>query len=126
MGRLAEKLRQQKLAEEGDLELAKELLGAKDSAKEGTLDAMSSVTKQDFEEFQKAISEKIANFSNSDHYPEFVEALVKDMCMTLNTVTLKKIKTDVEAFHSAKLKEEKAAKAARNPPRKMSSRWNVI
>jgi len=116
--RLAEKLRQQKLAEEGDLELAKELLGAKDSAKEGTLDAMSPVTKQDFEEFQKAISEKIANFSNSDHYPEFVEALVKDMCMTLNTVTLKKIKTDVEAFHSAKLKEEKAAKAGKKPPKK--------
>merc|ERR1711971_495315 len=62
--RLAEKLRQQKLAEEGDLELARELLGAKDGseAKEGTLDAMSPVTKEDFEEFQKAISEKIANF----------------------------------------------------------------
>jgi len=118
--RLAEKLRQQKLAEEGDLELARELLGAKDGseAKEGTLDAMSPVTKEDFQEFQKAISEKIANFSNSDHYPDFVEALVKDMCMSLNTITLKKIKTGVEAFHSAKLKEEKAAKGGKKPAKK--------
>ena len=33
----------------------------------------------------------------------------------MNTTTLKKIKSDVEAFHSAKLKEEKAAKAGKKP-----------
>jgi len=119
--RLAEKLRQQKLAEDGDLELARELLGAKDStpvSQEGTLDAMSPVSKEEFAEFEKAISEKIADFSNSEHYSDFVENLVKSMCMTLNTITLKKIKTDVEAFHSAKLKEEKAAKGKVKPVKK--------
>lgn len=117
--RLEEKLRQQKLAEDGDFELARELLGTRESTpQEGTLDAMSPVSKEEFEEFEKAISEKIANFSNSEHYPEFVENLVKSMCMTLNTITLKKIKTDVEAFHSAKLKEEKAAKGGKKPAKK--------
>lgn len=124
--RLAEKLRQQKMAEDGDFELARELLGTKDStpvSQEGTLDAMSPVSKDEFEEFQKAISEKIASFENSEHYPEFVENLVKSMCMTLSTITLKKIKTDVEAFHSAKLKEDKAAKAGKKPP---NTKRNVI
>jgi len=111
--KLAEKLRLQKEVEQNELRLARELLGGDPG--EGTIDAMSPETKEDFDEFEKALSEKICQFSESEHYPNCVETLIKNICCGLNSTTLKKIKSDVEAFHSAKLKEEKAAKTGKKP-----------
>jgi len=117
--KLAEKLRLQKEVEANELRLARELLGGDaDNPPQGTIDAMSPETKEDFEEFEAALSEKICQFSESEHYPDCVEKLIKNICLGLNTTTLKKIKSDVEAFHSAKLKEEKAAKGGKKPAAK--------
>ena len=54
--------------------------------------------------------DKITSLASSEHFQDFAEDFVKNLCMSLNVQTLKKCKTHVEAFHSAKLKEEKAAK----------------
>merc|ERR1712064_103395 len=109
-GKLAEKMRLQKLAEENDLKLAQEMMGLSAGAG-GVIDNANPSTKEEFEDLSKAITDKLSNFESSEHYQDFIENLVKNLCPTLNAQTLKKCKTHVEAFHSAKLKEEKAAAA---------------
>ena len=109
-GKLAEKLRLQKLAEDNDLKLAQEMFSGGSVGAVGGIEAMNPETKEEFEDFSKAVLDKITSLSASDHFQDFAEEFVRDLCMSLNVQTLKKCKTHVEAFHSAKLKEEKAAK----------------
>ncbi len=42
---------------------------------------MSPESKEDFEEFEAALSEKICQFSESEHYPDCVEKLIKNICL---------------------------------------------
>jgi len=107
-GRIAEKMRLQKLAEDNDLKLAQEMFSSGGGAT-GGIDAMNPQTKEDFDDFSKAVLDKITSLESSEHFQDFAEDFVKSLCMSLNVQTLKKCKTHVEAFHSAKLKEEKAA-----------------
>lgn len=109
-GKLAEKLRLQKMQEENDLQLAQEMMGVSGGGG-GVIDNSNPSTKEEFEDLSKAITDKLSNFESSEHYQDFIENLVKNLCMSLSAQTLKKCKTHVEAFHSAKLKEEKAATA---------------
>lgn len=108
-GKLAEKLRLQKIAEDNDLKLAAEMMGVSGSG--GVIDNANPTSKDEFDDLAKAITDKLSNFESSEHYQDFIENLVKSLCPTLTAQTLKKCKTHVEAFHSAKLKEEKAATA---------------
>jgi len=107
--KIAEKLRQQKIEENSKLELAKNLVGIK----ENKIDGLVPVTKEDFEQFGKAISEKIQMFSTSEHYSDLIENITKEICVDLNTASLKKVKLNIESLHSAKLKEEKALKSGK-------------
>lgn len=116
--RNAEKLRLLKMEENANLQLAKDMMGLSTAS---GIDSMVPVSKSEFENFQKALVEKISAFNNSDHYNDFMENLVKELCIDLNTATLKKIKMSVEALHSTKLKEEKAAKAKKGKPSKGGS-----
>ena len=108
-GKLAEKLRLQKIAEDNDLKLAAEMMGVGGAG--GVIDNANPTSKEQFDDLAKAITDKLSNFESSEHYQDFIENLVKSLCPTLTAQTLKKCKTHVEAFHSAKLKEEKAATA---------------
>ena len=110
-GKLAEKLRLQKMQEEGDLKLAAEMLGVSSGGGGGVIDNASPSSKDDFDKLSKAITDKLSEFESSEHYQDFIENIVKTLCPSLTTATLKKCKTHVEAFHSAKLKEERAATA---------------
>merc|ERR1712165_78559 len=105
-GKLAEKMRLQKLTEENDLKIAQDMFGV---GAVGGIDAMNPQTKEEFEDFSKAVLDKITSLESSEHFQDFAEEFVRSLCMSLNVQTLKKCKTHVEAFHSAKLKEEKAA-----------------
>merc|ERR1711997_412489 len=115
-GKLAEKMRLQKLTEDNDLKITQDMFGA-DAV--GGLDAMNPQTKEEFEDFAKTVLDKITSLESSEHFQDFAEEFVRNLCMSLNVQTLKKCKTHVEAFHSAKLKEEKAAtgkgKKGKNP-----------
>ena len=103
-------MRLQKLAEENDLKLAQEMMGLGSSGGGGgVIDNMNPSSKEEFEELSKAITDKLSNFESSEYYQDFVENLVKNLCPSLSAQTLKKCETHVEAFHSAKLKEERAA-----------------
>merc|ERR1712038_678782 len=108
-GKLAEKMRLQKLTEENDLKIAQDMFGADAVGAVGGIDAMNPQTKEEFDDFSKAVLDKITSLDSSEHFQDFAEDFVRNLCMSLNVQTLKKCKTHVEAFHSAKLKEEKAA-----------------
>merc|ERR1712110_942427 len=108
-GKIAEKMRLQKLTEENDLKIAQDMFGADALGAGGGIDAMNPQSKEEFDEFSKAVLDKITSLESSEHFQDFAEEFVRSLCMSLNVQTLKKCKTHVEAFHSAKLKEEKAA-----------------
>merc|ERR1711913_176944 len=101
---------------ENDLKIAQDTFGV---GAVGGIDAMNPQTKEEFDDFSKAVLEKITSLDSSEHFQDFAEDFVRNLCMSLNVQSLKKCKTHVEAFPSAKLKEEKAAtgkgKKGKNP-----------
>ncbi|XP_030045686.1 eukaryotic translation initiation factor 3 subunit J [Microcaecilia unicolor] len=105
---LAEKLRLKQLQEEADLELAKEAFG--ENCVSG-IDAMNPSSKDDFTEFGKLLKEKITHYEKSLHYASFLEALVRDICTSLEVDDLKKIVNSVTVLCSEKQKQEKQNKA---------------
>jgi len=120
---LAAKMKQQRLAEEGDRELFRDLVGVENnSAAGGAIDGMVPETREDFERFSKLVSEKFASLEGSDHFQDFAANFIDVLCRDqLNVATLKKVKQSAEAFHSAKLKEEKnksKAATAKNTTKK--------
>merc|ERR1712080_334006 len=108
---LAAKMKQQRLAEEGDRELFRDLVGVENNSGGGggAIDNMVPETREDFERFSKLVCEKFASLEGSDHFQDFAANFIDILCRDqLNVATLKKVKQSAEAFHSAKLKEEKA------------------
>jgi len=75
--KLAEKLRLQKLEEKANIEHLRDMCGIK----ENKIDGLVPVTKEDFEQFGKAISEKIQMFSTSEHYSDLIENITKEICV---------------------------------------------
>uniref|UniRef100_A0A663DT54 Eukaryotic translation initiation factor 3 subunit J n=1 Tax=Aquila chrysaetos chrysaetos TaxID=223781 RepID=A0A663DT54_AQUCH len=105
---LADKLRLKKLQEESDLELAKETFGVNNTC---GIDAMNPSSKDDFTEFGKLLKEKITQYEKSLHYASFLEALVRDVCISLEIDDLKKITNTLTVLCSEKQKQEKQNKA---------------
>ncbi|XP_012370270.2 eukaryotic translation initiation factor 3 subunit J-like [Octodon degus] len=86
---LADKLRLKKLQEESDLELAKETFGVNNTVY--GIDAMNPSSRDDFTEFGKLLKDKITQYEKSLYYASFLEALVRDVCISLEIDDLKKI-----------------------------------
>lgn len=78
--RLAEKLRLQKVQEEADLRLAMETFGVTDVAL-GGIDGMNPTSKAEFTEFSEALLKKIGQLKNQDEFPNFIEELVRGVCV---------------------------------------------
>lgn len=113
--RMAEKLRQQKLQEEADLKVAVETFGISAESSMGSgLDAMNPSTKEEFEEFSKALVKKIIPFSSSQHFPFFAEELIRNMCVAMNSADMKKLKNTLDNLQLEKAKIEKGDKAKKN------------
>ncbi|KAL0127018.1 hypothetical protein PUN28_005392 [Cardiocondyla obscurior] len=114
--RRAELLRRQRLQEEADLRLAMETFGVPsvtESSNE-SLDAMVPDTKEDFERFGLALSQKINQFNKHAEYPLFAEELIKSVALNLSSHYLKKVKTIVDNLLIEKQKMEKGDKAKKN------------
>ncbi|XP_055689133.1 eukaryotic translation initiation factor 3 subunit J isoform X2 [Lutzomyia longipalpis] len=106
---LAEKLRIEKAQKESDLKNAQDLLGVSGerlSSGEG-IDAMVPTNKAEFTELADAISRKVSTFKAKDEFPAFIEELVRNMCVHLNSTDLKKVKTTVDNLYTEKQKMEK-------------------
>ncbi|XP_018108850.1 eukaryotic translation initiation factor 3 subunit J-like isoform X2 [Xenopus laevis] len=108
---LSEKLRLKKLQEDSDLELAKEAFG--DDVTVTGIDAMNPSTREDFTEFGKLLKEKITLYERSLYYPGFLEALVRDVSLSLEVEDLKKINNSLTVLCFEKQKQEKLQSKAK-------------
>jgi len=115
--RRAELLRRQRLQEEADLRLAMETFGVTQNAESQnaeSLDTMMPDTKEEFERFATALSQKINQFNKHAEYPPFAEELIKCIALNLSSNYLKKVKTIVDNLLIEKQKMEKGDKAKKN------------
>ncbi|EDW36272.1 GL16765 [Drosophila persimilis] len=107
--KLAEKLRLQKIQEDSDLNHALDTFGVTRAETNGNgLDSFNPETKEQFKEFGSALSWKVGQYRESAEFPQFVEDLVRGLCIHLSAADIKKVKMSVEILHSEKLKMEKA------------------
>ncbi|XP_011250523.1 eukaryotic translation initiation factor 3 subunit J [Camponotus floridanus] len=112
--RRVELLRRQKLQEEADLRLAMETFGVTVGVANESFDAMVPDTKEEFEQFGTALSQKINQFNKHAEFPSFAEELIKSIALNLSSNYLKKVKTIVDNLLIEKQKMEKGEKAKKN------------
>ncbi|XP_011869840.1 PREDICTED: eukaryotic translation initiation factor 3 subunit J [Vollenhovia emeryi] len=112
--RRTELLRRQRLQEEADLRLAMETFGETEESPKESLDAAVPDTKEEFEQFGAALSQKINQFNKHAEYPPFAEELIKSIALNLSSHYLKKVKTIVDNLLIEKQKMEKGDKAKKN------------
>ncbi|KAG7173322.1 Eukaryotic translation initiation factor 3 subunit J-like [Homarus americanus] len=98
-GKLAEKMRLQKIQEDSDLQLANELLGSTSSITEEDnkmLDDIDLSTSSGLESFRKALTSKIRISERLEKRPffvTFVEDICRDLCQNLiNSIYNEKVK----------------------------------
>ena len=111
--KLAAKMKMQRLAEEGDRDLFKDMVGETGGGGGGggAIDGAAPETKKEFESFGELVADKFATLQESDHFQDFLGNFIETLCRDqMNVTTLKKVRQSADAFHSAKLKEEKANK----------------
>jgi len=118
-GKLAEKLRLQRLEEERELELAKDMLGVSgEGAPPPCGINFNPTTEEEFTELRNTLMNELRETESSEHYQEFGIELIKSISMNLTIASLKRVKSEVEAMVSAKLKEERANKSKKGKPAK--------
>lgn len=108
----AEKLRRQKLQEESDFEVAKEMLGLTDE--ELSVDRFNPKTKEEFVEFKDALCKKILLYKKSDYFPFFVEEFVRDISANLSSNELRKLKLNMDNMFNEKVRVEKGEKGKKS------------
>ncbi|XP_061414439.1 eukaryotic translation initiation factor 3 subunit J isoform X1 [Lethenteron reissneri] len=104
-----EKLRLQKLQEEADLHVALETFGER-STEDVSVDALNPVTKEDFVEFGNALRRKVTQYEKSAHYVGFLEALFRDICISLEMEDAKKLSSTLNVLCVEKQKADKEKK----------------
>eukprot|EP00894_Picocystis_sp_ML_P003958 jgi/Pico_ML_1/54475/g4816.t1 len=115
---IAEKLRQQRIQEEGDLAAAKAMFG---DLAEKDLSGMIPKSQADFEEFGRLVATKyLVDKSKSTHYKNCLKALLRTAVEELSSAEIKEVETSIIAQRNERLKEEKAAagKAKKNQKKK--------
>ncbi|KAG1672758.1 Eukaryotic translation initiation factor 3 subunit J [Nymphon striatum] len=108
---LEEKIRQQKLQEDSDLEMAKDAFGITDTNSTGSgIESMNPTSKEEFDEFGTLLSQKISPFSNSIYYSNFLEDLFRNVCANMDSEEIKKLGSALNILSSEKMKAQKAQK----------------
>ena len=80
---MAEKLRQQKIVEEADLEIAAETFGVANKALKGdTIDSFIPANKEDYDKFSEMLITKVVQFDKSPFYAGFLEILFRDLSVS--------------------------------------------
>ncbi|EFA06707.1 eukaryotic translation initiation factor 3 subunit J [Tribolium castaneum] len=109
-----EKLRMQK---ESDLKIALETTfgGDTNSTNISGLDGLTlPTTKEEFQDFTDALSKKLQPLAKSTEYPVFTENLLRNLCATLSSLDIKKIKNTLDNLYLEKQKIEKGEKSKKN------------
>lgn len=107
----AEKLRRQKIMEEADLEVAKEMLGLSDDE---NVDKLNPQTKEEFMAFKDALCRKILSYKKSDHFANFIEELFRDLSANCSAAELKKFKLNMDNMFNEKMRVEKSEKGKKS------------
>ncbi|OXA50859.1 eukaryotic translation initiation factor 3 subunit J [Folsomia candida] len=103
----AEKIRQQKLQEEVELAMVKSTFGSNE------VDVVDPMTKDDFDALRKKIIGDLRKFEKRVPFEDFLEDFIQDLCLSLPSKRLKKVKATVEALYFEKNKAEKATTATK-------------
>ncbi|XP_028416953.1 eukaryotic translation initiation factor 3 subunit J-like [Dendronephthya gigantea] len=109
---LEDKLAKQKLVEESDLQVAKDLFGG-DAITEGgkkTIDTFKPTSKEEFSELAKMLTEKLSEFESSVEYPGFLEVLLRDLASGMEVEDVKKLANALNALATEKQKAQKPVK----------------
>lgn len=107
-----ERLRMQ---QQSDLELALETtFGLEGGQNSGSIDCMNPQTKEEFTEFSELLNKKISALTKSPEFPAFAEDHIRNLCATLSSLDLKKLKTTIDNMYIEKQKVEKGDKAKKN------------
>jgi len=108
--RTAEKLRRQQIIEEADLRVAMDTFGIVEKSNT-LLDQFNPNTKEEFDEFCEALTEKISSYRAKEEYAAFVSDLVKNISLHLSSFDLKNLKSTLENLCLEKAKLEKGDKS---------------
>lgn len=112
--KLADKLLAQKLAQESDLEVAKDTFGVSAiDPNKVIIDNFDPRTKEDFITLEKMVSEKFSTFESSPHYQFFLETLFRSSCLCLDAESLKKITSSLNVLQNEKAKQERQKKGGK-------------
>mmetsp|Transcript_5212 Transcript_5212/g.19119 ORF Transcript_5212/g.19119 Transcript_5212/m.19119 type:complete len:215 (-) Transcript_5212:4966-5610(-) len=104
---VAEKLRQQRLVEESDFAMAKEMLG--EAAKEVNLDEMIPKSEADFITYGKLVAKKVAHFESSIHYATMLKTMIKASTESMRADDVNELLSTCKVIFNEKQKAEKAA-----------------
>jgi len=108
----AEKARIKKEQEAADLELARQVFGLDDIDESESIDKLSPVEPADFISFREALTNKLKRTESSPHYSEFLNQLLKNLCLKMDVEHVRKINTGLLALENEKRKEAKKTKKA--------------
>lgn len=100
----AERLRQQRMQEEADLQLAKEAFGLAES---DGIDSAQPVTKEDFDNLRKALAAKLTACERSAHYMGFLDDLLRDLSLNMEPEDVKRLSSSLNAVANEKVKQQK-------------------
>ncbi|XP_057305538.1 eukaryotic translation initiation factor 3 subunit J-like isoform X2 [Hydractinia symbiolongicarpus] len=111
---LAEQLKNQRLQEESDLELAKEAFGVADVLPgQKTFENFNPTSKEEFNELSTMISQKLTAHENKSEYTTFLENLFRDCCAGVNAEDIKRISNTLTVLANEKQKLSKGGKAGK-------------
>eukprot|EP00271_Cylindrocystis_brebissonii_P011673 TRINITY_DN29578_c0_g1_i1.p1 TRINITY_DN29578_c0_g1~~TRINITY_DN29578_c0_g1_i1.p1 ORF type:complete len:225 (+),score=81.45 TRINITY_DN29578_c0_g1_i1:326-1000(+) len=105
---LAEKMRQQRLVEESDFKLMKEMIGGK-SEELKSLDDFIPKTEAEFLQYSELVAGKLTAFNKSFHYMAMVKAFVRKATVSLTAAETKDLNLAMGVILNDKLKAEKEA-----------------
>jgi len=105
------KERQHRLELEADIENTAALFAGVGVRDENTtsLEKMAPKTKEQFDEFQKALVEIISNHQKQGFYTTFLENLFRELSQPLNDFNVRKLSTALTALSNEKQKQTKSA-----------------
>ncbi|XP_018572394.1 eukaryotic translation initiation factor 3 subunit J [Anoplophora glabripennis] len=106
-----ERLRRQK---ESDLKIALETTFGGDKVSSGIGDLDMPNTKEEFENFADVLSKKLTPLSKNIEYPTFIENLTRNLCATMSSIDIKRIKNSLDNLYLEKQKIEKGEKTKKN------------
>ena len=123
---LAEKLRRQRLVEEADLEMAKELFGTNTESSKPSFSGKAPATAKEAEEYGRAlIAMFLAPHAGSPQYKTLVKSVLKASMQHLDAPACKEMEAAAAAVRAEKVKADAAAKAAAGLGKKNKKKLNV-